>query len=234
MQIKYTYYKSMYDFFVGALEYYSYNHNQLKNAMKDMNVFDIYAVRVWGQENINAFYQKVIDIYQEHQCENTYLKNCSLYMLLANKMENPHSKVEDYYGLWKKINKDYNMKEHPFTLQKDRRVNIGENSYWYGLAKIPLQSLLFALQLHHHVWKSIYFLSPNEVLLDEENTRDIFHKIFLNQNRENPDSLFEAILHCYKRNEVLMRPFYNLEDISVTFVYNPNVTGKELFKNLII
>lgn len=131
--------------------------------MSNMSIFSISTNYIWIANEKEAFYNYVANIFQKLIFQNLYpekdvpcnilqshtqrnslecFHKYNIYMMIVRKMKNPKSRVENSYRLWKKIEKDLEIKLDKFDLGEEIRADIGEKSYWYGVKKVPVEEFL--------------------------------------------------------------------------------------------
>lgn len=244
MRVEYEYKEKLCEYF--SHEIFKHESEKLRYAMSNMSIFSISTKYIWIDKK-ETFYNYVAKIFQRFIFQNLYLEKdipcdilqshtpknnleCfhqyNLYIMIVRKMENPKSRVENYYRLWKRIEKDLEIKLDKFNLGKEIRADIGEKSYWYGVLKIPLEELAFAFKISERIRSCIIFLSRDRILEDSQNTINMFYQIFNGQyNGYEEYNLFQLITRCYEKNEYCIRFFDNLDELSIAFIYNPqNIT----------
>lgn len=241
MRVEYEYKEKVYEYF--SHEIFEYESKKVRNAMSNMSIFSISTKYVWIENEKEAFYDYVVDIFQRLIFQNLYSEKniscdmlqshtqknvleCShqynIYMMVVREMENPKSRVENSYRLWKKIEKDLGIKLDKSNLGEEIRADIGEKSFWYGIKKVPVEELTFAFKISERIRNCIIFLSRDRVLEDSQNTMNMFYEIFNGQyDGYGKYDLFQVITRCYQRNEFCIRFFDNLDELSIAFVYDP-------------
>lgn len=250
MRVEYEYKEKLCEYF--SHEIFKHESEKLRYAMSNMSIFSISTKYIWIDKK-ETFYNYVAKIFQRFIFQNLYLEKnipcdilqshppknnleCfhqyNLYIMIVKKMENPRSRVENYYKLWKRIEKDLEIKLDKFSLGKEIRADIGEKSYWYGVLKIPMEELTFAFKISERIRSCIIFLSRDRILEDSQNTINMFYQIFNGQyNGYEEYNLFQLITRCYEKNEYCIRFFDNLDELSIAFIYNPNNITLD-FKNI--
>lgn len=242
MRVEYEYEEKVYEYF--SSETFECESQKERYAMSNMSIFSISTNYIWMENEKEVFYDYVVDIFQRLIFQNLYSEKdilcdilqphtkkkdleCfyqyNIYMMVVRKMENPKSRVENSYGLWRKIEKDLGIKLDKSNLGKEVRVDIGEKSYWYGMQKIPMEKLAFAFKISERIRSCIIFLSRDRVLEDSQNTINMFYEIFNGRYTGYEEyDLIRVITRCYERNECYIRFFDNLDELSIAFIYDPH------------
>lgn len=200
--------------------FYFFNNekNNITNNIPKMSVVSINASNINGIESKKEFIERCKDEINTIYTNNV-LNNFKFYLFINQEIVNIQSKVEKYMKIWRKINRKINITG--FILGKEIIIQKDGKYFFSSIAEIPIKYLDIAIEIvSYNPQKCALFMSEFIDIDSGEYTKELFDKVFDNNNNFYEINYFLFTIKCCSEGNIALRYGTTFEEAEIALVYN--------------
>lgn len=205
-------------------EYFNEKKMQYNEKIPKMSVFSINASEIYCKENLKEFLHtsgdEITSFYNRIILNNDY----KVYLLVNLEIKNVNSKVENYFKVWKQLQKKWDI--NGFILGEEFEILVNNTMYFSSLAQIPISHISKAIEIvSSDPGKHTIFFSKSRDMMKAENCRKFIDILFGKDSQYDEINFFLFSLACCNVGDIAIRYGTSFEEAEIALVYNPEINN---------